>query len=83
MEKDLASLTISNKAEATLGAKALNGALHDNTSFLSWVVLSILWVVSRRVCAPSCNEPAAGLGDTYIIIGGPEARLVGTPSMAV
>jgi hypothetical protein len=41
MEKDLASLNISNKAKATLGAKAFNGALHDNTSFLTWVVLSI------------------------------------------
>jgi hypothetical protein len=36
MEKDLASLDISNKAEATLGTKALNGALHGDTSFLTW-----------------------------------------------
>jgi hypothetical protein len=41
MEKALASLNISNKAEARLGAKALNGALHDDISFLTWVVLSI------------------------------------------
>ena len=36
--KDLASLHISNKAEATLGAKALNSALHDDTAFLTWAV---------------------------------------------
>jgi hypothetical protein len=40
MEKDLASLHISNKAAATLGAQALNSALHDDTSFLTWADLS-------------------------------------------
>jgi hypothetical protein len=39
MEKDLASLNISNKAKATLGAKAFNGALHDDTSFLTWALI--------------------------------------------
>jgi hypothetical protein len=81
MEKDLASLNISNKAEAPLGAKALNGALHDDTSFLTWAVLSISWAISRRVCALTRSEPAAAMGDACIIISDLETRLVAPPSM--
>jgi hypothetical protein len=73
--KDLASLNISNKAEATLGAKALDGALHDDTSFLVWTVLSISRIVSRRVYAQTRHEPAAGVSDACIIGGRETASL--------
>jgi hypothetical protein len=33
MEENVAPFTVSNKAEATLGAKALNSALHFSPSF--------------------------------------------------
>jgi hypothetical protein len=80
MEKELASLNISNKAEATRGAKALNAALHDDISFLVWAVLSGSRVVSRRVCTQTRNEPAAGGSDACIIIGDPKTAR-GPPSM--
>jgi hypothetical protein len=81
MEKDLVSLNISNKAEATLGAKALNGALHGDTSFPTWVVLPISWVASRRVCAPTRDEPAAAVGDACVVISGLETRFLGPAIM--
>ena len=83
MEKDLASLNISNKAEATLGAKALNRALHGDASLLTRAILPLSWVVSRRVYTLTRAEPAAAVGDACIIISGLETRLVGPAILGV
>jgi hypothetical protein len=81
MEKHLASLHVPNKAEATLGAQALNSALHRDTSFLTWAVSPIALVVSRRVCAPTRDKPAAAMGDACVVISGLQTRLVGSTIM--
>ena len=49
-ETHLASLHVSNTAEAPLGAQALNGALRRNPSFPTWAVVLIS---SDKVCSPT------------------------------